>query len=172
MPTDTRTRARELLKAATPGPWYVASDDEWIVASNTGNICELAGGKVYKPNGRLIASAPELLTALLAELDALEELIHTESGFDDHHPNYSPAWAVREMARAWAAESAALEAAEARVARLEEALKPFAGDERILEVGYDGPDRECARAALQVDPELAPSPLKEPTDGDGSDGSG
>lgn len=51
---------------------------------------------------------------LAREVEALESLIHERSGLDDHHPSYSPEWALTQMADGWASESARVEALEAK----------------------------------------------------------
>lgn len=85
--TDPGTRARELLKKATRGPWTCEQ-----LTDNVAQVPEVLtietsdGDMINHADAALIAAAPELLTALLAELDA----------------------------------------AEARIARLEEALRPLA----------------------------------------------
>lgn len=56
----------------SPGPWFVADHDDFVVAAGNGfSICDCAPGNPYDvtdaqgvANARLIAAAPELLDAL------------------------------------------------------------------------------------------------------------
>lgn len=62
------------------------------------------------------------------DLAALHELIQEQSGLDEHHPNYSPEWAVRQMSERWGAEISARIVAERELADMRGRLYALAGD--------------------------------------------
>lgn len=83
--------------AHTPGPWAIRmlrgkpfrSEGKWFVNGPTGLNPNVVGEKVGPPiadaylsedDARLIAAAPDLLTALIAVTDELERIATPESG--------------------------------------------------------------------------------------------
>lgn len=75
--TSYRTKIRERLEAATPGPWAIVDDGTdgpgWV-REPTGPIAEIFGGYAERVIGNttLIASAPTDLRRLLDDLEACQ----------------------------------------------------------------------------------------------------
>lgn len=78
MSEDTATTAKELLSKTTPWPWETKQGDRcWHVGSLDGTFetgCIMfAGGKgTSEGNAKFIARAPELLSALINEVERLQ----------------------------------------------------------------------------------------------------
>lgn len=78
---------KERLSRATPQPWYLQRNDligGWCVKTVDAPPSEVPGEVadfVREEDARLIASAPEDLTALIEEVERLEDWLH--SALDD-----------------------------------------------------------------------------------------
>lgn len=99
MKNQNQTASVQSKAAHTPGPWIAKQDlssqfsrNHWTIeaasphcAGRVQTICELNGpwneGN-YAANARLIASAPELLSALQIALATIERLAPSHRGFD------------------------------------------------------------------------------------------
>lgn len=75
------------MNTHTPGPWHITSESvqyHYIHAPNNGIVAEVGKRSNVngegKANARLIAAAPELLSALKAALPAVEYMAEGESG--------------------------------------------------------------------------------------------
>lgn len=107
------SKVRELLEAATPGPWHVERDPEagltnwcWAVRAEAppAPIREICGDAVGF-NASLIAACPDIARAYLEAVERVEVL--------EREHEYAVQWCVRATE------------AEARIAALEEGLRKY-----------------------------------------------
>lgn len=88
--SETRTKARALLAAATPGPWMLNGDasqhGHFGVCAVDDPIADVWGGRENAKgpaNATLIAAAPDIIATLIAEADASEQRVDVLRGLAD-----------------------------------------------------------------------------------------
>ena len=73
-----------MTTAHTPGPWIVgphpgnsAGEDWRMILADTPEFGPLYIGEAIEPDARLIAAAPNMLSALMTARDGLQEILRT-----------------------------------------------------------------------------------------------